>query len=63
MGPPQTIPRMRNNRFSLGLDTVRKLKFNQRSGNWSAWRVTTNAPLLCTLKSNCLVSAGWRTDI
>ena len=46
-----------------GLDTVRKPKFNRRSGNWNAWRLTTNAPLLCTLKSNCLVSSGWQTDI
>ena len=41
-----------------GLDTVRRLKFNQRSGNWNAWRTTTNAPPQCMLKSNCLVSAG-----
>jgi hypothetical protein len=54
---------MRNNPFSHGLDTIRRLKFNQHSGNSNAWRVTTNAPLRCMLKSNCSVSAGLQSDI
>jgi hypothetical protein len=60
---PRSIRRMRNNPFSHGLDTIRRLKFNQHSGNSNAWRVTTNAPLRCMLKSNCSVSAGWQSDI
>jgi len=60
---PRSIRRMRNNPFSHGLDTIRRLKFNQHSGNSNAWRVTTNAPLRCMLKSNCSVSAGLQSDI